>query len=278
MCGTSTGAILALGLATGRTSAQLTALYKELGSSVFRSPRLGRGYGFRARWNNRPLRAALEKEFGEATLGDVFGRGKCALVTTFNLTEGKPRLFKTDHAAHLTMHGGIRVSDVALASSAAPFYFPAVPITNPANRVTELYCDGGVVANHPALLGFSEAVSDLKRPPGSLRILSLSTPASDIGEGTGRLWDRDRSILRWGAKLPAIFVESGASIADQLLRRLIGALPADMRPVYERIEMRNREKHPMDCASPAATRALMHEGATLSSDNAVRAKVQSVIS
>jgi len=277
-CGTSTGAIISLGLPAGRTGEQLTALYRALGTSVFGKRRATRGYLFKARYDNLPLRAALENEFQAVTLGDLSARGKRVLITTFNLTEGKPRLFKTDHAPHLTLHSGIRLSDIALASAAAPFYFPAVPIKNPANGVAELYCDGGMVANHPALLGFSEAVSDLKQPPSSLRILSLSTPRQDIGEGTGQVRDADRGLVRWGAKLSTIFIESGSAIADQLLRRLICALPADMRPRYQRVEMRNRDKSPMDCASAAATEALLHEGATQASQNEVRDRVASILS
>lgn len=276
-CGTSTGAILALGLAAGRTGEELTALYQSLGNSVFGKRRFGRGYLFKARYDNRPLREVLEKEFGGMTLGDIQARKKFALVTAFNLTDGKPRIFKTDHAPHLSLHNSFRLADVALASAAAPFYFPAVPIRNPANGVTELYCDGGVVANHPALLGFSEAVSDLKRPPADLRILSLSTPGEDFGEGTSTTLFGDRGLARWRAKLPSMFIESGAAIADQLLRRLIGALPDDMRPLYARVEMRNRDGYAMDCASAAATRALVHEGATQASYNPVREQVARVL-
>jgi uncharacterized protein len=276
-CGTSTGAIIALGLAVGRSGEELTDLYRRLGKSIFTNPRLARGYTLKARYDNRPLRQALEDEFGQATLGHLCAKKKYTLVTAFNLTDGKPRIFKTDHASHLTLHNRYRLSDIALASSAAPFYFPAVPVKNPVNGVTELYCDGGVVANHPALLGFSEAVSDLRVPPGDLRILSLSTPGVDFAEGTTTLRNGDRGLVKWGAKLPAMFIESGAAIADQILRRLIGALPEGARPRYERVEMRNRDRLPMDCATAAATRALDHEGAIQASYNPVRDQIKRIV-
>jgi patatin-like phospholipase/acyl hydrolase len=276
-CGTSTGAILALGLAVGRSGAELTDLYRRLGKSIFANPRLTRGYGMKARYDNRPLRQSLKAEFGQATLGDLCSNEKFAMVTAFNLTDGEPRIFKTDHASHLTLHNKYLLSDIALASSAAPFYFPAVPVRNPINGVTELYCDGGVVANHPALLGFSEAVSDLKVPPGEIRILSLSTPGEDFAEGTTTLTNGDRGLAKWRAKLPSMFIESGAAIADQILRRLINALPEESRPRYERVEMRNRDGLAMDCATPAATRALDHEGATQASYNSVRDQVKRII-
>jgi hypothetical protein len=276
-CGTSTGAILALGLALGRSGHELTALYQRLGKTVFGKQRFTRGYLLKARYDNRPLRTVLEEEFGTATLGDLHVQKKCALVTAFNLTEGKPRIFKTDHAPHLTLHSQFRLSDIALASAAAPYYFPAVPVRNPANGVTELYCDGGVVANHPALLGFSEAVSDLKKQPAEIRILSLSTPGEDFGEGVGTVHSGDRGLARWGSKLASMFIESGAAIADQILRRLIVALPEGMRPLYERVEMRNRGGYTMDDASSEATKALVHEGVTQASQNPVRDQVARII-
>lgn len=272
-CGTSTGAILALGLASGRTGEQLTELYKALGKSVFGRKRPARGYLLNARYDNRPLRKVLDDEFQQTTLADLHQRGKYALVTAFNLTAGKPRLFKTDHSPNLTLHGKLRVAEVALASSSAPFYFPAVPVRNPATGVAELYCDGGVVANHPALLGFAEAVSELKWPPGDIRILSLSTPRTEFGEGTSTLHQGDRGLLRWGNRLVSMFIESGASVADQILRRLVAALPEGQRPLYERIELSNHDEIEMDCASGAATQALLHEGVNQSSQNPVRDRV-----
>ena len=276
-CRTSTGAILALGLAYGRTGEELTNLYQLLGKSVFGKQRWTRGYLFKARYDNKPLRKVLHDEFKEAVLGDLLANQKHALVTAFNLTEGKPRIFKTDHATHLTLHNKFLIADVALASSAAPYYFPAVPVKNPVNGVTELYCDGGVVANHPALLGFSEAVSDLKKPPAEVRILSISTPGADFGEGVGTLRGGDRGLARWKAKLASMFIESGAAIADQILRRLIAALPPEMQPRYERIEMRNRGGYGMDCATSDATRALIHEGVTQASQNPIRDQVSRII-
>ncbi|VTR91704.1 patatin : Patatin OS=Herpetosiphon aurantiacus (strain ATCC 23779 / DSM 785) GN=Haur_2542 PE=4 SV=1: Patatin [Gemmata massiliana] len=254
-CGTSTGVILALGLAAGRSGAQLADLYTRLGQRVFARPRweLGGGYLIHARYSNRVLARFLAQEFAEPggepmVLDDVWdgresngrgpkGRGKAVLVTAFNLTAGRPRVFKTDHAPELTLDGDLRLADLALASSAAPFYFPAVPVHNPRTEGAELFCDGGVVANHPALLGFTEAVSVLRRPPECVRILSLTTPGEGFGEGTATLNRGDRGLARWGAKLPPMFIESGTAIADQVLRRLIAALPEGQRPLYHRVPM-----------------------------------------
>lgn len=127
-CGSSTGAIIALALANGRTGEQLEHLYKTLGATVFKR----RGFGvLRPKYGNKALGRALTDEFGQTTLGDVYSGGKAALVTAFNVTTGKPRIFKTDHSPNLTRDSALPLAEVAMASAAAPYYFPMVPITNP---------------------------------------------------------------------------------------------------------------------------------------------------
>jgi patatin-like phospholipase/acyl hydrolase len=66
--GTSTGAIIAAGLATGRTVAELKTIYFELGPAVFRKrwhiPL------FQARYGSGKLGEILSREFGDAQLDD----------------------------------------------------------------------------------------------------------------------------------------------------------------------------------------------------------------
>jgi patatin-like phospholipase/acyl hydrolase len=57
-----------------------------------------------------------------------------------------------------------------------------VRITNLKTNATETFCDGGVVANHPALLGYTEAVHELSAPPHAVPLLSLSTPRTDLSQ------------------------------------------------------------------------------------------------
>jgi patatin-like phospholipase/acyl hydrolase len=115
-------------------------------------------------YDNKELRNVLQDCFGDLTLGDVLARGKFVLIPAFNLTTGRPRLFKTDHAGGLTTDNKYKLWEVALASSAAPVYLPVVAITSPINGSREIFCDGGIFANHPALLGFTEAIYHFKTP------------------------------------------------------------------------------------------------------------------
>jgi hypothetical protein len=77
-------------------------------------------------------------------------------------------VFKTAHHLRFEMDLHRYVVDVALATAAAPTYFPAHSIKDVAALI-----DGGVWANNPTGLAAVEAVGVLKWPGDSLRILSI---------------------------------------------------------------------------------------------------------
>lgn len=273
-CGTSTGAIIALGLAAGKTGAELRQLYCDLGSRVL-APRRG----WRARlspwitpkYDTEPLREALTEVFGDATLADLRAKGKVVVVTSFCLTTGQPRIFKTDHSPNLTRHDGYRIVDVALASAAAPAYFPLVRIRDPLHNVHETFCDGGVVTNQPALVAFAEAVSECAVRPRNIRLLSLSTPRANLAEREPIR--TNRGLYHWGEGLANVFIDGSARISAEILKRIVASYSVDERPFYERIELQNPHKLAFDDASAAATEALIHEGSFQASSNEVRRRV-----
>lgn len=62
-------------------------------------------------------------------------------IPAVNLTTASPWVFKTDHDPTLTRDANILMKDVALATSAAPFYLPvAVSEDIPGGQ----YVDGGL--------------------------------------------------------------------------------------------------------------------------------------
>jgi len=273
-CGTSTGAIIALALAHGKVGEDLLLLYEQLGLKVFK--RSARGY-YAPKYKGNGLRAALTTEFGSATLGDLLAKGKTALVTAFNVTTGTPRLFKTDHSPKLTRDGKLKLVDIAMASAAAPVYFPLVQLTNPTERLTETFCDGGVVANHPALLGFAEVLSELGAKPEQVRVLSISTPRADLGEGAASKRALNRGLWGWRKTLASIFTDSNSMAAHEVLKRIVASYPAP-RPCYERVEMANKYNLAMDCVTSDATATLKHIGMTAAASNDTRGRVNKILS
>lgn len=281
--GTSTGAIIALSLAAGRTAKEVATLYQELGDEVFPSPTIFRRVSrsmrtvFRAKHDNEALKGCLTRVFGDTTLADISAQGKHVLVPAYSLTNGRPRIFKTDHSANLSRDGGRCLRDIALASAAAPTYLPVVAVRDPVSGVNELYCDGGVCANNPALLAYTEAMCELR--VDHVRILSISTPRTDMAT---RAWVLDHSNANspnWGyvgwltaGKLAEVFTNAAPMLAHETLRRLVRLAPG---AAYERIEFENRDHIPMDLATPAATATLRQLGIDRASQNSVRDQVRS---
>ncbi len=155
--GTSTGAILALGLAYGLSPADLRQLYDQQGEWIFHNSIFHniRELGFvrGARYHNQHLRQALVDRFGSHTLGDL--RRK-VLVAAFDLDKrsvnlDRPRMWKPKFFHNFSgddSDAAERIVDVALRSSAAPTYFP----------VYQGYVDGFVVANNPSMCAVAQAM------------------------------------------------------------------------------------------------------------------------
>lgn len=278
-CGTSTGAIIALALASGKSGAEIVGLYRELGTRVFPSC-LPRGWRpirkvrqlVWSKYSNKELRRCLQETFGDTTLGQLCDRGKKVIVPAFCVTTGLPRVFKTDHSAGLTAHKGYKLVDVALASSAAPVYFPLVKINKPGTDAPESFCDGGLVANHPALMGFVEALDECKVPPPEISLFSLSTPRMSHSRRIGWPWQVNRGLVQWGTSLPAIMIDAPSVVAHQLLMRLVRSWP-EPRPIYERVELPNQHKIGIDAVRDQDSGDLESIGRNAAEDGATRRRL-----
>ncbi len=283
-CGTSTGGIIALGLAHGLSGAEIVELYKRLGEQVFnnrfpglRTLRVIRGLFF-ARYSNKKLKEALDATFKEATLGDIKARGKFVVVPSFCLTTGRPRVFKTDHSAELTLDSGYRLRDVALATSAAPTFLPIVTIISPTSGAQEQFVDGGVYANNPALLALTEAVGYLGRRASDLQILSIATPRdprSSAERTRPPSWFErfrlSRGIFGWGSSLAELFIGSTMKLTHSAVTRvMLGLESAGGVGCYVRVDLPTHEHLGMDVANHGATQDLISIGSGEASKNTFR--------
>src|SRR5258706_10385282 len=94
--GTSTGAIIALGLASGLSATDILDFYRYHGPKIFSQGRISRlpRWLFRPKYRNAQLLAALQEIFGEKKLNDL---KVPVCITSYELVEGWPRVFKDDH-------------------------------------------------------------------------------------------------------------------------------------------------------------------------------------
>lgn len=285
-CGTSTGGIIALALAHGKSGEEIVDLYRQLGRDVFanripgsRKVRLLRGF-FAAKYSNKKLDQALGTVFGETKIGDLKARGKLVVIPAFCLSDGSPRVFKTDHAKELSRDDGYLVKDIALATSAAPTYLPIVSIKSPTSGGQEQFIDGGVFANNPTLLAVTEAFGYLKTAPADLQVLSLATPR-DLSHSAERSrpltwWERfrlSRGLIRWGPGLADLFIGSNMRLTHFAVNRVMLGLAGGVA-TYERIELDTQDGLGLDVADDWATETLVNIGNAKAAKGDVRKQLE----
>jgi len=172
--GTSTGGIIALGLGVGMRPREIVHFYAENGPKIFPGDWTS---AFRRLWRNKYNSAALEEAlkecFGDILLGESRKR---LVIPSYNIGDDDIYLFKTPHHKRLIRDYRVPAWKVAMATSAAPTYFPSF------RRVDHIrLVDGGVWANNPAMLGIVEAVSLLDIPLEAIRVFSLGTTSEVKG-------------------------------------------------------------------------------------------------
>jgi hypothetical protein len=184
--GTSTGAIIAAGLALGRDTAYLAELYRRLGPRVFRRgvPRMPL---IQARFDPKRLEAVIREELGDVTLGSAAWRTGFAAIakrvdtaSTWIWTncpramywDGSPDEIaaEPDPAKRkVKPNRDYPLRRIVQASAAAPFYFDMVEIE--------------VIAGEPGVF-FDGAMTPHGNPAMQLAMTAL-VPAYGLGWAPG---------------------------------------------------------------------------------------------
>lgn len=219
IAGTSIGGIIALALAMETPASEIVRLFTEHGDLIFKKRSLGYR---RSRFSPDALRSVLEGVFEDATLSDCVHP---IVVPTVNYSSGKPQMFKTAHDPRLINDSRLRLVDVALATSAAPTYFPRHAMNE------EQFVDGGLVANAPGLIALHEAEIYLDLPPAQTRLLSIGTlSVSTAAEPTS---NNEGGAMDWGAgsflktvglteRLFKLTISANEHMVDFMLRHRLG--------------------------------------------------------
>jgi patatin-like phospholipase/acyl hydrolase len=226
ICGTSTGGLIAIGLANGMSALSLVDLYMNKGSEIFPTSnnRFVRSFQnsyktikqifFTNKHSVKPLKRILEDLFGDKTMNDA---SNLLCIPSFNLTNGQPKVFKksgsqTEHFVDNT----IKLVDIALATAAAPSYYPVHEHNN------FLYTDGGVWANNPSLCGLLEAI-DYYVGEGKefddfsiLSISSITNPNGWISTS-----NKSKSIIGWKEKMFQTALDGQSYFTDYFLLKIV---------------------------------------------------------
>jgi patatin-like phospholipase/acyl hydrolase len=122
---------------------------------------------FKSKYDSKSLELAVKECFGERRLADC---SKRLVIPSYNIGEDDVYLFKTPHHKRLTRDWKVPLWKVAMATSAAPTYFPSFRQLDHIRLV-----DGGVWANNPTMVGIVEAISMLNIPLKSIKVFNLGT-------------------------------------------------------------------------------------------------------
>jgi hypothetical protein len=215
ICGTSAGGMLALGLAAEIPARELKTLFEEHGSRIFGCRSWLRrllGFWLTAKHDSAGLREVLTERFQDTTIGDLKHR---VLVPAVNYSTGRGQFFKTPHDPSFELDYRMKVVDVALATAAAPVYFPL------ARNDRGVFADGGLVGNAPGLFGLHE-VNTFLAPNQGARIRVLAIGTMTIGATVRGGASLDRGFGKWRGGLFDLVISAQESSVDYMLRQSLG--------------------------------------------------------
>jgi predicted acylesterase/phospholipase RssA len=231
LAGTSTGAIISAGIATGLFGEEIHHLYCDFGPKIFRKTLRSTLWPLtRFRYPLEPLQKALEEHLGVKVMGDFWFTEKPIdlVITAFDLVQNKTRFikpFKQDDG-----YDQWPVVKAVLASSSVPSYFPPVE-----NR----YVDGGVGSYHnPCYIAAYEAQFVLGWDPRETTLISLGTgrePHSLTPERIKRFW-----AWHWIGPVLGAFQQSADDQQVHLVKNFFNDLD------FRRFQVNLDGSYPMD--------------------------------
>ena len=206
--GTSTGGLLAIGLANDHTPAKLAQLYKDKAQTIFEPNRnrevvwvirqaarfvpglleLIEGVGiFSSQYVADGLHRVCHDLVGDAVFGD-FDPDRVLAVNTAAMkipgtVEGWTSTTMCNHPLSRSRIGDsrrIKQLDGALSTSAAPSYFPPHKVVADGTSLG-FFADGGLFANNPVMNGIAVAIATEKADLQDMRVLSIGTGIDTTG-------------------------------------------------------------------------------------------------
>lgn len=260
IAGTSTGAIIGIGLAARISAAGLAEFYPKYGPRIFpgrdtgqselskrlfgtgktwgerlmgppdvMGPVVGRDerWGGNARHRADGLEGVLQEVLGDRKLSEA---AKPLFVTSYDTDSGIPVVFSSLDAAADPSRFDLPMRLVARATSAAPTYLPPAEITW--NGATRRFVDGGVWANNPAVVAVMESLS----MTSEMKLTGKSVFLVSLGTGMAEAKPSFSGEASWASSFVDV-AKMATSItgADVLATRSLGSSYARLQVVDDRI-------------------------------------------
>ena len=217
LSGTSTGGILAAGLALETPASKLVDFYMKDGPGIFNSAFYSSLQG--PKYPPDMLEAALKTAFGDAQLSDLTHDLICP---AYDLEARQGILFKSwkalGYEEPAPAASDFLLRAVARATSAAPTYFaPAQAVAADGKKYTLI--DGGMFGNNPAAIALVAA----------RRLMPLATRFLVVSIGTGEnlqpITYADSAgwgVVGWGTKIIDIIFDAMGSTVEYELNQIDG--------------------------------------------------------
>lgn len=232
IAGTSTGSILAAGIALGLEPKKLINIYVERGREIFNASWLRKNvirWLLGSKYSNEGLKKVLREELGDITLRQVDEISKAQLlILAYDTLYRNTTFFTSRCPEENRWFNNMKLWEVCLSSASAPTFFPPYEFkwTNPGDPLHGEWkfphVDGGVSANCPALAALSYATNVRKKSISDITILSIGTGATTkpIEYKEMKNW----GTLFWGEHVPDVFMGGQIQIATDLCSEIIQAV------------------------------------------------------
>ena len=262
LCGTSTGGLIALALSLGIPAKTISDFYMNNGKRIFPyNPFFNslKQVLWGGKFSDKNLKESLVEIFEDKKIGDS---KNLLCIPTYSYTDARPWVFKFDHKeGGLDRDNKAQYVDVALATSAAPTYFPLCEIDDYDKKQ---FIDGGVWANNPTLVGLIEALRYFVgkgKEYHDIKLLSISSLTLSGGKSIGL--NRRRSFVKWRSDLFDVFNTGQSSFTDYFMSSFkeLDDVKIDYKRIPSAIIASDQERLvQMDKATPNALHFIRGKG------------------
>lgn len=220
IAGTSTGAIIACGIANGVDIEEIVKLYTERGKEVFPPPstrfwsRILRIFstGLAApKYDGEGLNAVLKNVFGNACFGSM--KKSHVLVTSYDVRARRSIVFKSNKPEHQALP----IWEICRASASAPAYFPAHVME--INGIKRPLVDGGIVANNPTACAIAEAARQCG--PEISGFIAASFGTGDTTRPITIAESQEWGALEWALPIIDVLFDGSSDAVDYIARHIL---------------------------------------------------------
>ncbi|MDR3614345.1 MAG: patatin-like phospholipase family protein [Candidatus Obscuribacterales bacterium] len=231
IAGTSTGAILTLGLTKPDSSGtvehsarDLRDFYERDAPDIFRNPASWWENLLTPKYKSHRIRRIMAHNFGEYRLKDALTD---ILIPCYDIERRYPHIFRSRWARRQGQFD-FSMGDVASAASATPTMFDPLRIPRPGAGGVVSLVDGGVFANNPA--GHALAEINTMLPAKDDQILLVSLGTGESMERMEKKYPADWGFIRWSVPMVELVSESISEGVHRQMRDMLP--PTDQRRYY----------------------------------------------